>query len=255
MNIKLDYNVAKGFKSEAQRMRVITETWVERNLFCPICGNMHLDHYVANKPVADFYCNACGHDFELKSKNQSALGDIINDGAYETMIARLNEMKNPDFLFMTHLEEYIKNIILIPNYFFTPSIIIKRKPLAKTARRAGWIGCNINIGDIPQNGKIFIVKDGIVADRNKIIDDYARTKVLFTKDLTSRGWMLDVLSCVDRIGSYEFTLHEVYRYEEELKYKHKTNNNIQAKIRQQLQILRDKGLIEFVSRGQYRKLY
>ena len=62
MNIKLDYNVAKGFKSEAQRMRVITETWVERNLFCPICGSMHLDHYVANKPVADFYCNACGHE-------------------------------------------------------------------------------------------------------------------------------------------------------------------------------------------------
>ena len=31
------------------------------------------------------------------------------------------------------------------------------------------------------------------------------------------------------------------------------NNNIEAKIRQQLQILRNKGIIEFLERGHYRK--
>ncbi|MGN1131915.1 MAG: hypothetical protein ACI4RL_03340, partial [Ruminococcus sp.] len=32
-------------------------------------------------------------------------------------------------------------------------------------------------------------------------------------------------------------------------------HNVQAKIRQQLQLLRDKGFIEFTERGHYRKLY
>ncbi|MBQ1398560.1 MAG: restriction endonuclease, partial [Clostridia bacterium] len=36
--------------------------------------------------------------------------------------------------------------------------------------------------------------------------------------------------------------------------KHIHNNNIEAKIRQQLQILRDKGFIEFLERGHYRKI-
>lgn len=35
--------------------------------------------------------------------------------------------------------------------------------------------------------------------------------------------------------------------------KHMNNYNIEAKIRQQLQILRDKGFIEFSGRGHYKK--
>ena len=36
-----------------------------------------------------------------------------------------------------------------------------------------------------------------------------------------------------------------------LKLKHPNNNNIQAKIRQQLQILRDKNFLKFTTRGKY----
>jgi len=32
------------------------------------------------------------------------------------------------------------------------------------------------------------------------------------------------------------------------------NNNIEAKIRQQLQILRDNGVVEFIGRGLYKKV-
>jgi len=39
-----------------------------------------------------------------------------------------------------------------------------------------------------------------------------------------------------------------------LKLKHIENKNIEAKIRQQLQFLRDKGFIEFLGRGKYRKV-
>lgn len=204
--------------------------------------------------MADFCCEGCRNDFELKSKQQASLGRIIADGAYDTMMQRIEDIHNPNFFFMTHTYEYIRNFILIPNHFFTPAIIEKRKPLGPNARRAGWIGCNINISDIPQSGKIFIVKDGLVIDRLKVIDDYARIKDLATNKLASRGWILDVLSCVEKIKGNEFTLADVYEFEDELHAKHTDNNNVRAKIRQQLQMLRDKGLIEFMSRGEYRKL-
>lgn len=38
-----------------------------------------------------------------------------------------------------------------------------------------------------------------------------------------------------------------------LSKKHPQNHNIRPKIRQQLQILRDQGFVEFVERGLYRK--
>ncbi len=50
----------------------------------------------------------------------------------------------------------------------------------------------------------------------------------------------------------DFLLSEIYQFENYLKLKHPNNNNIQAKIRQQLQILRDKDFLEFSSRGKYK---
>ena len=254
MQLNLDYSLCEGYKSNTQKMRVVTEKWVEQNMFCSICGRTHVHHYSANKQVADFCCEDCHNDFELKSKNQATLGKVINDGAYDTMMERLNDLNNPNFLFMTHTDEYIRNFILIPNHFFTPEIIIKRKPLADDARRAGWVGCNINIADIPQSGKIYIVKDGVEIDRNKVIDDYAKIRSLATNSLTSRGWMLDVLSCVERMKDDFFTLKEMYDFCDELQEKHRDNAHVKDKIRQQLQFLRDKGLVEFLGRGNYRRL-
>jgi len=59
---------------------------------------------------------------------------------------------------------------------------------------------------------------------------------------------------IERIPGQDFTLNHVYKFENELKLKHPLNNYIKDKIRQQLQYLRDKGFIEFVSPGHYRKI-
>lgn len=50
----------------------------------------------------------------------------------------------------------------------------------------------------------------------------------------------------------EFTLESVYRSENILEFLHPDNNNIKSKIRQQLQILRDYGIIQFIGRGKYK---
>jgi len=51
----------------------------------------------------------------------------------------------------------VTNLFVVPKHFFVREIIQERKPLAPTARRAGWIGCNILLGQIPESGKIFLV--------------------------------------------------------------------------------------------------
>jgi type II restriction enzyme len=58
--------------------------------------------------------------------------------------------------------------------------------------------------------------------------------------------------CVDKLGSKEFSLDEMYRFENDLSKKHPDNRHIKEKIRQQLQILRDSGYLEFLGRGKYR---
>jgi type II restriction enzyme len=45
----------------------------------------------------------------------------------------------------------------------------------------------------------------------------------------------------------EFTLDEVYAFERHLGDLYPGNQNVKPKIRQQLQFLRDRGFIEFVS--------
>lgn len=256
MTFDFDLSLAKNYQSNSQVSRVLTEDWVRRNMYCPICGKSYIEKYENNHPTGDFYCNDCSSDFELKSKESKTgnLSKTITDGEYSTMISRITSLRNPNFFFMTYKNYSVSNLILIPNHFFTPEIIIKRKPLGPNARRAGWTGCNINISLIPETGKIFIVKDQVELPHDSILENYSKTRSLLTKNLDSRGWLLDILNCVERIAEKEFSLDQVYKFEKELKLKHPDNNFIKDKIRQQLQYLRDKGFIEFIGRGLYRKL-
>lgn len=81
-----------------------------------------------------------------------------------------------------------------------------------------------------------------------------RTEFLRGSKLETRGWMLDVLNCVNIIEDRDFTLEQMYSFEKMLAGKHPDNHHIKDKIRQQLQMLRDNGIIEFIGRGHYRKI-
>lgn len=67
-----------------------------------------------------------------------------------------------------------------------------------------------------------------------------------------RGWTLDVMRVVRQLNRTEFATADVYAFVPTLAALHPQNNNIEAKIRQQLQVLRDLGLLEFTSKGHYR---
>ena len=96
MNLRMDDKIAEQYNSNSQKIRVITEQWVNDNLFCPYCGKAHIAHFENNRPVADFYSPDCAEDCELKSKN-GTLENKINDGAYDTMIQRIVSINNPNF--------------------------------------------------------------------------------------------------------------------------------------------------------------
>ena len=217
MELSFDSSTISNYHSGSQIARVVTEKWVADNMYCPRCGRAGIKQYSNNKPVADFYCPDCENDFELKSKN-GAMGSKINDGAYDTMIQRITSNKNLDFLFMSYSkrESTVNNLLFIPKYFFVPDIIEKRKPLAETARRAGWVGCNILIDKIPVEGRISIISNGVASQIDDVVKRVNKSRKLEKNEISARGWLMDVLYCVNQIPSPIFTLEDIYSYEKSL---------------------------------------
>jgi len=254
MNLSFQIDLAQNYKSPSQRVRVLTENWVSNHIYCPNCGNINIDKYKNNKPVFDFFCSNCKEVYELKSKHEKFGSKIVN-GTYGTMIERLNDSNNPNFFLLNYdLQKLIVlNLFVIPKHFFIPDIIEKRKALTQTARRAGWVGCNIILKSIPQTGKIFFIKNRKVEPKDKVLAEWQKTLFLREeKKISAKGWLLDIMKCIEELGNKEFSLDEVYAFENILSNKHPDNKHIKDKIRQQLQILRDKGYLEFMGQGNYR---
>ncbi len=253
MDMKLNMQLAQHYKSNSQKIRVVTESWVKNNIYCPCCGNPTLNGFENNRPVADFYCPNCASEYELKSKSGN-IGDKICDGAYNTMIGRITSNSNPNLLVMNYNKSdfRVENLLLEPKYFFGPSIIEKRTPLASTAKRAGWVGCNILFSKIPKQLRIYLIEQGKFVKKEIVLNKTRKSKTLQLDNIDLRGWLLDTLTCIEKINKEEFNLKDIYQFEDELALKHPKNNNIKAKLRQQLQLLRDKGIIEFLGSGNYR---
>ena len=244
---------ASDFKSGSQKARVWTESWILRQMYCPSCGERPLNDYSNNKPVADFYCGLCSEDFELKS-TKGKFGRKITDGAYATMMSRLQSNSVPSLMLMRYNYDtrMVQDLSVIPKQFFVTDLIERRKPLAASAKRAGWVGCNILIDKVPNTGRIKLIQNRIALPKEIVLDKWAKTSFLRNQTLSKKGWVLDVLNCIEKIERKEFELAEIYMFENYLAELHPENNHIKAKIRQQLQMLRDAGVLEFLARGSYR---
>jgi len=190
--MKLGFEEAQAaYTSGSQNARAWTERWVKDQLYCPNCGNPKLTQFPPNQPVADFICGACAEEFELKSQ-KTALGSKVLDGAFRTMCERLAANNNPNLLLLNYDldRRAVKNALIVPKQFFVREIIEERKPLAATARRAGWIGCNILLSQIPAVGKLFIVRDGRPQPKEAVLADWKRTLFMRRESAERRGWLV-----------------------------------------------------------------
>src|SRR5258707_2442334 len=242
-----------SYVSSSQSARAWTEQWVSKQVFCPNCGNEKITQFERNRPVADFFCASCNEEYELEAQ-KGKFGARVVDGAFRTMCARLSSENVPNlFLLNYDLSQFgVTNLFIVPKHFFVREIIEERKPLAPSARRSGWIGCNILLSQIPSSGKIFIVRDGNLQTKKSVLTQWRRTLFLRDEEIEARGWLVEVMKCVELIGKNEFQIEDVYAFESRLSQIYPGNRHVKPKIRQQLQVLRDQGYLDFVSRGYYR---
>ena len=240
MNLRIPSEEIERYASPSQRARVGTEAWGAANLFCPSCDSSHLESTPKNNAAFDYFCSTCNSPFQLKSQSKP-FGRKILDSAYSQMRRAIMEDRTPNFFILHYdpVQWMVKSIVLIPHFALALSSVECRKPLSSTARRAGWVGCNILLDKIPIDARIPVVDFGVIRDPTDVREAFKRLQPLEGIKVDKRGWTLEVLNIIRSLGRPQFNLADVYSYAGSLKKLHPQNSHIRDKIRQQLQVIRD----------------
>ncbi len=132
-SLKFDTLLSEKYTNNSQKIRVMSEFWTFKNIFCHNCWN-NLSELENNKKVSDFLCKNCNENFEQKSSKNKFKNKVLAS-EYYTFIKRLEENNKPNFFFLHYLDKVlsVNDFFVIPKYFFVLEIIEKRKPLSSTA--------------------------------------------------------------------------------------------------------------------------
>jgi type II restriction enzyme len=251
MELVCDLSVASGYQSAAQIARVVSETWLARNGYCLTCESESLDRSAANTKSTDFVCPQCGQNYELKTFRKRPAHSLV-DGAYSSLMARITNGTAPTlFLLERNYDWSVQSLTAIHSLFLTPSVIEKRRPLSASAIRAGWVGCNIRLDRIGTDGEIRLIEKGRERPQEEARARFRRFAPLSSITPRERGWTTLTLSAVRGLDKKSFSLAELYEREHLFRSCYPRNRNIRPKIRQQLQMLRALGLIQFKGNGKY----
>lgn len=256
MNTELigDLTFAAGYKNRTQQARKISEAWVAKNGYCLNCESDRLTATIANTRTRDFLCQDCHHPYELKSK-RGVFSTKVLDGAYDAMIKTIREGGTPTFLLLEYTASWgIESLTAIHHSLITETSILARKPLRPTARRAGWVGCNILLPAIALDARIPVISKGAMQPKHLTRNAFSRLEKLATLPSSERSWAGTILNMLHRLQDPVFSLSDVYRFQPELEQLYPRNTHVKPKIRQQLQVLRDAGFLIFLGRGHYKFL-
>ncbi|MBX7131345.1 MAG: hypothetical protein K1X67_01575 [Fimbriimonadaceae bacterium] len=252
MKLSLPDVDVSAYKSATQVGRIITEAWGVQNLYCVGCQASRLLQTPVNARAVDFRCGTCDELYQLKSGKTLPKARIV-DAAYDAMISSIRSERAPNLFYLHYdITEGVRDLLLIPRFFFTEGCIERRAPLGPGARRAGWVGCNIRLDRIPPEGRIAVVKSSVAMDTTWVRAQFAKMGALKNQSGEARGWTLAVLLELHHLGVEVFTIEQAYALEPVLQAKFPKNNNVRPKIRQQLQVLRDMGILTFLGGGNYR---
>jgi type II restriction enzyme len=254
MNLTCDVNLAANYHSPSQQARVISEGWFLKNVYCLACDADSVKQTRANTKATDFICPKCTHRYELKTFHRRPHGSLV-DGAFAPMMERVNAGTAPTLCLLERTEEWqIRSLTAIHSSFLLPEVIEERSPLKPTARRHGFVGCNIRLDHIASDGEIAVVSGGVIQPVAEVRKRFQRFLPLVGKSAEQRGWTLLTLRMVRGLQKQCFNLQDLYALESDFAKVYPENRHIKDKIRQQLQILRDLGVLVFEERGEYRLL-
>lgn len=258
MNLQMDPAVAAGYTSGSQIARRVSEDWAARNLFCLACPSDQVLSERPGRPVLDYKCPECSASYQLKSQ-RNPFGTSVTNSAYRKKIEAIDQGRAPHYVFMRYRtpDWVVTDLFAVPGHFFTRAVIEKRPPLGEHARRAGWEGSKILLTELPADGRVPVVDGGVVHDAAQVRSNWQKFDFLGSDSRALGGWGAEILACVRKLqaitGSQEFTLRDFYsRFTDELARLHPENRNVEAKIRQQLQVLREGNIVDFLDRGRYR---
>lgn len=257
MELQMDPSVAAGYTSLSQVARKVTGDWAARNLYCPACDWDGLSPTEPDSMMLSFHCPECSASFRLKGKS-NPFGRVVPNSAYQKKIEAILQGQSPHYAFLQYrrADWTVRDLFFVPGFFFNPALIQERRPLRPTAIRAGWVGSNILLGTLPVEARVPVIISGLVRDITEVREDWARFQFLQDHEPDLGGWGAAVLSCVRAIvretGSQQFTLRDFQaQYTQALSTQYPSNRHVPDKIRQQLQVLRDAGVLAFHGRGVY----
>ena len=236
----------------------MSEAWAAQHLYCLACTADRLDSARPGAPVWDYSCGRCGALYQLKSKG-GAFSRKVSNSEYDAKIRAIEEGRAPHYAFLAYSPSALSvtDLFVVPGHLFSRALVERRRPLSDSAQRAGWVGSNILLDEISPDRRIYVVEAGAPRSIGSVRREWARFGFLAEDRRARGGWAADVLSYIRRMqrltGADRFTLQEFYaRFESDLAALHPDNHNVAAKIRQQLQVLRDGNVLEFLGRGRYR---
>lgn len=252
MHLQFDRSLIDGYASPTQRVRRMSEAWVAANIYCIACPATRIQPLDANTKARDFRCPQCNEVFELKA-TKSPFGHRDAAGAYSAMSHRITTDEAPNLMLLRYSGTTweVLDLVLVPRHFMTLEILQKRPPLATTARRAGWVGCNIRLDRLPMSGRVHLVRDGVALHPQGCREAWLRMLFLRSRP-TQRSWLIAIMERIERLDP-EFSLEQLYMLEPEFRADFPGNAHIRPKIRQQLQVLRDAGYLQFLGQARYRR--
>jgi type II restriction enzyme len=119
MDLSFDPQLAALYKSPLQRIRILSEHWVSRQLYCPNCGRDNMMQYTNNSRIAYFHCARCSENYELRSQRRKRFDGKLVDGAYGAMMARLAGPGVPNLLLLGYEAGTLRvqDLLVIPKQF------------------------------------------------------------------------------------------------------------------------------------------
>lgn len=254
MILQFPKETEEKFVTSAQKVKAQAKEWFLKNAYCPECSG-GLDAVADEEEMGLYECEKCKKTYIFRPLKE--ISDKFLGGSYSFYAKAMDKGTFPSFFLLSYDENLeVTNLLFIPSYYIVKDMIKKRKPLGKDSRKPGWEGTTIVITDVPEAGKIWIIKDKNVIDKKEVSEKIKKTEFFNNyRNTKFKNWTFMVMKALENLEKEEFTVNDLCDLEKSVKRKFPGNTplKIKASIRQKLQMLRDYGYIEFLGEGIYRK--